>query len=220
MLQLKGEVPVGKAGKNDCPATVGNGIVIRNIPLSTRSLGKSLVALRPIAKEIERVDFVPIKDGAGRKRGAGATDGYFDGVSVAQIQPPIPTEYHGTSYRGSGFMSQTAGAAGFASSMPMLCEAVRSLLTTLDGIGVYQLLVNRLKPHGELGLHRDGPISHVQRWHLPVVTNPEVEWWDEDNGTIRFLPGSWWGPVPFTNLHSMVNLGLVYRIHVLADLFV
>lgn len=76
------------------------------------------------------------------------------------------------------------------------------------------LMVNRLAPGVEVPTHTDA--DGGIRWHLPVVTNPDAKWWDEQHGTI-YMDTAWWGPVPYAIPHRVWNYGDVARIHVVVD---
>lgn len=95
-----------------------------------------------------------------------------------------------------------------------------SLLALEFGTGHHQLtqvMLNVLHANGSLAPHRDG-LPDDFRYHLPVVTNPHVKWWDEINGERHMQPGYWHGPVSYCGvLHSVVNNGSESRIHIVAD---
>lgn len=56
------------------------------------------------------------------------------------------------------------------------------------------------------------------RWHLPLITNPDCFFWDEINGQ-RHLPyGFWSGPIPHWINHNVWNHGVTERIHLVVDL--
>lgn len=80
-----------------------------------------------------------------------------------------------------------------------------------------QLMVNRLGPRSKLNEHRDG-LSDALRFHLPVITNDGVEWWDQLDGPQRMRPFVWYGPVHYAGiLHKMKNNGNSARYHLVAD---
>ena len=80
-----------------------------------------------------------------------------------------------------------------------------------------QVLLNRLRAHGRLEVHRDGYPDRL-RFHLPLATNPASYWWDERNGKVYMGEGMWYGPVPYCGvLHSAVNDGDTERVHLVVD---
>lgn len=108
--------------------------------------------------------------------------------------------------------------------LPAIHEVILSLelqinerLCPTDPTALYQVMVNHLNPDCIIGPHKDGPPANL-RFHLPVITNPRVEWWDEINGTSSMVAGVWYGPVNYSGvLHSMSNRGSTVRTHIIAD---
>jgi hypothetical protein len=100
---------------------------------------------------------------------------------------------------------------------PLLKQEIAQLMEEIDHYELRQVMVNRLDAGGKLSAHRDGPPDDL-RFHLPLLTNPDVMWWDEIGGTIHMEPGFWHGPVSYCGvLHAMVNNGDKPRLHVVAD---
>lgn len=81
-----------------------------------------------------------------------------------------------------------------------------------------QVMVNHLAPHSEIKAHMDGP-PQSNRFHLPIITNAKVFWWDEKFEISTNMPeGQWAGPVDYCGvMHSMVNYSDGNRIHVVVD---
>lgn len=97
----------------------------------------------------------------------------------------------------------------------------------LRGRDVLHIMVNRLLPGVDVPVHRDfllaTPLQSrnhptIERWHLPVVTNADAQWWDEDFGFYFMEPGFWYGPVPYWRRHKVYNKGHTERIHLVVDL--
>jgi hypothetical protein len=100
---------------------------------------------------------------------------------------------------------------------PGIRQALRGLEFATHHHYLTQVMVNVLHGGGSLAAHRDG-LPDDYRYHLPVVTNPEVVWWDELNGEAHMRAGYWHGPVPYCGvLHSVANGGTESRIHLVAD---
>jgi hypothetical protein len=98
-----------------------------------------------------------------------------------------------------------------------------SLLREQD---ILHVMINKLPPDTVVPLHTDtlAPTCHqpkaprVERWHLPVVTNADCFFWDDNAGYTRMHLGSWWGPVPYWREHSVENTGKTERVHIVVDL--
>lgn len=100
---------------------------------------------------------------------------------------------------------------------PAVREVVEDLRDNMGYRTLNQVMVNLLEPGGKLSAHRDGPPDD-ERWHLPVMTNPDAMWWDEVTGTHHLEAGYWHGPVFYCGvLHAVVNNGDTPRLHVVAD---
>lgn len=100
-----------------------------------------------------------------------------------------------------------------------LRQALANLLTASGrALGpLAQVMVNKLAAGESLSAHRDG-LPDRARFHLPVITHPWVRWWDEVDGHVHMMEGSWYGPVRYCGvLHSMTNPSTVDRVHVVAD---
>lgn len=90
---------------------------------------------------------------------------------------------------------------------------------------VLWVMINKLPPDTIVPVHTDtllptqqGKLPRLERWHLPIVTNPDCYFWDEHHKWTHFALGSWWGPVPYWLNHSVENTGQTERIHVVVDL--
>lgn len=145
--------------------------------------------------EIQAVPVKPIVAGSGHG-GTGYKKGWIDGMKNARINP-----------------SEVGGYIG---------HAIDYLLNRANGYVKYdvsQIMVNLLEPNCRLDAHRDGHCIDY-RFHLPIITNPNVFWWDEiTSQNLNFEEGYWYGPVPYSGvLHSMRNEGLESRYHLVVDL--
>ncbi len=92
------------------------------------------------------------------------------------------------------------------------------------------LMINRLPAGVTTPTHRDfiapmiidgrrveKPI--IERWHLPIVTNPDCFWWGEiGNKEVHFPLGVWTGPVSYWKKHYVKNGGTTERTHLVVDL--
>lgn len=88
------------------------------------------------------------------------------------------------------------------------------------------LMINILMPSVTVPIHRDWitPTQYqkenptVERWHLPVMTNTEAIFWDEESGTRHLVEGMWYGPIKYWIQHQIWNHGTKPRIHIVVDL--
>lgn len=87
------------------------------------------------------------------------------------------------------------------------------------------MMINRMGPGIEVPFHRDylkdtqkqGRYPHVERWHFPILTNPEAFFFTEYE-QIHMEAGYWHGPVEYWNLHRVCNRGQWERTHLVVDL--
>lgn len=90
-----------------------------------------------------------------------------------------------------------------------------------QGLPVFQIMVNTLHPGAMVKEHidpwnlsNDPPI----RYHVPIWTNGQAVYWDAVNGEIHMEMGHVYGPIPYHSVrHSVRNLGLTNRIHMIVD---
>lgn len=88
------------------------------------------------------------------------------------------------------------------------------------------MMVNVLPSGIKVELHRDWmkPTRYqeyhptVERWHLPLITNPDAIFFGVECGQVYMENGYWWGPVEYWKLHSIWNNGTEDRIHLVVDL--
>lgn len=87
------------------------------------------------------------------------------------------------------------------------------------------LMINNLPSGVTTPIHIDtvksdneGGRKRLERWHLPLLTNNECYWWDEETGNLKMLIGYWYGPMPYWINHKVWNLGSTNRIHLIVDL--
>ena len=155
-----------------------------------------LIPLDRIYEEIRNITLQPIPDGSGSAHGDRGTEGWITGLEMARLHGP---------------------GAMYAADYPHLRLAIEELLTGIGRQSIHQIMVNRLAPHSALDKHSDAAPLY-SRWHLPIVTNPDVEYWDELNAEMHMRPGIWYGPIPYTNMHSVHNRSKFSRVHVVVDL--
>lgn len=101
--------------------------------------------------------------------------------------------------------------------VPVLARAIMGLSWNGPYGAIQQIMVNNLDPGSVLEPHKDGEPNHT-RFHLPVLTHPDVYWWDEINGRFHMEAGYWYGPVPYCGImHSAGNPSPENRLHVVVD---
>lgn len=150
-----------------------------------------LIPLDRIYEEIRNITLQAIPDGSGSRHGDKGTEGWITGLEMARL--PYVVDF------------------------PHLHLAIEELSVGIGMTSIHQIMVNRLGPYSALDKHSDaGPL--YSRWHLPVVTNSEVEYWDELDGEMHMRPGIWYGPIPYTNMHSVHNRSAFSRVHIIVDL--
>lgn len=148
-----------------------------------------------LAEEIKTIPLSPIKEGSGHS-GIGYEAGWIGDLHNTRLS-----------------------LAPLEDGLPHVFKAVDALGSWLDDWAIDQVMVNRLGPRSALDQHRDADRG-VYRFHLPVITTPDVFWWDEIIRTsVHFELGNWYGPVPYANvLHSMHNDSSQARYHIVADM--
>lgn len=116
------------------------------------------------------------------------------------------------------------GIPDWLGTCPTLAAAVREI-ELLRGQRALHVMVNKLPPGTIVPVHSDtlaptrqGERPRVERWHLPLKTNPNCYFWDESDLWMHMALGSWWGPVPYWLPHSVENTGTADRIHLVVDL--
>lgn len=159
-------------------------------------VGPTSINLDRLIKEVESINLEHIPDGSGAARGEDAREGWISGL-------------HMTRLFGDGYDD-------LLGHYPAIYEAICELAELQDS-RLVQVMVNRLDAGKRLDKHRDG-LPDNYRYHLPVITHPDVEWWDERFGRRHMTLGVWYGPVPYCGiLHYMVNDSDVHRYHLIAD---
>jgi hypothetical protein len=161
--------------------------------------------LEAILREVESLALEQLPIGAGHS-GTDHPCGWIEGLANVRLVQSVPS--------GEAFNRLI--------EFPAMASAIGELMKMRSKSGVFQVMINRLDPGGSLAKHRDGmPIEPApERWHLPIISNPLVEYWEEAlDGPIHLSIGSWWGPISYWDLHSMVNLGEFPRVHIIVDLY-
>lgn len=144
----------------------------------------------------------------------------------ALLRECISLSYH---IDGTGVLMATNQSEGLPPQIvarPHICAAINEIAVARSQ-NPLNVMVNKMPPGVVVQPHRDWlrPTSHqakkptLERWHLPVQTNPDALWWDEDSNVKKHYPlGIWFGPVPYWIFHSVENLGLTERVHLVVDL--
>lgn len=158
---------------------------------------RSDVTLSALQKEIVTVPLEKVADGSGEARGNDVNEGWINGLEMARLYGP--------------------GYDDILSQFPAI-QATVDLHSYREHKVIVQVMVNKLAPHSALGIHRDGPPNHF-RWHLPVITNELVYWYDELDGELHMECDKWYGPVNYCGIkHGMRNDGDTARYHLVVDL--
>lgn len=147
------------------------------------------LGLAELAAETLSVPLVRMQDGSGSSHFHGP-EGWIHGLSMSRVS---------------------------LSACPLIARAVVELREHVQLGATVQVMVNKLDAGHDLQPHRDG-LPEYDRFHLPIISHPDVFWWDELNGKIHMRVGHWHGPVPYCGiLHSAGNPSPVDRVHVVAD---
>jgi hypothetical protein len=105
-------------------------------------------------------------------------------------------------------------------------EAVEEI-AKIRGLTILGTMVHKIPAGKRIPMHRDfinptplQPRKHpcVERWHLPILTNPDVYWWDEQHEWLSLEQGYWYGPVPYWINHKVENRSSEERVHLIVDL--
>lgn len=172
---------------------------LSRIPLAGVTLDQLIEEFRTVGEpELRQVE-----EGAGRARGDDVEPGWIHGLR--NYWPVTPERWE-------------------LERFPMLSVAIMNLSIERAGrLGgsarrVEGVILNELAPGSELDPHRDGP-PHHERWHLPLITNPAVEYWEEKlDAPVHMDLGFWHGPIDHSSRHWMRNKGNEHRVHVIVDL--
>jgi hypothetical protein len=118
-------------------------------------------------------------------------------------------------------------------SFPFISAAIDEIARLL-GKTACHYMVNKLPPICNVPVHTDslrlnaevGKIV-LERWHLPILTNPLALYWDENMGVrpdgsyvgFHMKVGIWYGPIPYYMKHTIWNdHATEERIHLVVDL--
>lgn len=155
----------------------------------------TLVDLDLLMGEVQSLEYVKIPDGSGHET-HGGVKGWINGCSQFRLCGP--------------------GRPDVLDQYPALYAAVCEI-AEFNGNALVQAMVNRLEAGAKLDRHRDG-LPDNYRYHLPIITHPDVEWWDERFGARHMTLGVWYGPVPYCGiLHSVTNRSDIDRYHLMVD---
>ena len=121
----------------------------------------------------------------------------------------------------SGGMPSILESGNFGSILKAIAE-----ISDLRKQKTLHLMINILPGGVSVPEHTDtllstklqGPAPRVERWHLPIVTNKNVFWWDEQDGEWHMPIGHWYGPMPYWLKHKVANFGHEDRVHLVVDL--
>ncbi len=109
---------------------------------------------------------------------------------------------------------------GSSCEIPSHYEMKRAVdeIATARGLDVAYVMLNTLPAGCIVPEHTDTLPVPVERWHLPLITNPNCKWWDEVEGELFMAAGYWYGPLPYEKRHKVWNTGAVSRTHLVVDL--
>ena len=92
-----------------------------------------------------------------------------------------------------------------------------SEIEALTGKKAIHVMLNSLPWNCIVPIHTDTVIQNPRRWHLPLVTDPKhCFFWDEDSG-FKFPEVGYWYEVDYSIRHTIGNLGMRERVHLIVD---
>lgn len=99
-----------------------------------------------------------------------------------------------------------------------IIDAIAEIKNLINAKPLY-LMLNIIPYNSQAGVHTDTlKTKNLQRWHLPIQTNPFAWYWSEKEGFKNMEAGYWHGPVPYWENHAAGNFGQGDRIHLVVDL--
>lgn len=121
---------------------------------------------------------------------------------------------------GSRMLMMNAPCEGIPKHLPSQIHRAILEIQFLTGLTPVHMMINKLPPCITVGVHTDTLTNNekMSRWHLPIKTNEQAFFWDEEEGQKHFPLGVWSGPVKYWIPHSVYNLGDEERIHLVVDL--
>lgn len=118
-------------------------------------------------------------------------------------------------------------ALGQSAGLP-LAKFIIAIVEIEDhtGLKAVHMMVNVIPPGVSVGEHIDtlkpsqklGSQPKMQRWHLPLKTNPDCGFWEEGGTTVNMPYGQWYGPILYWKKHKVWNHGTTDRVHLIIDL--
>jgi len=117
-------------------------------------------------------------------------------------------------------MTSTQSRYGIENFFGPLVRAAAQEISTIRGQSILNIMVNKLPKNTYIDPHIDplpatkhqGPLPRLERWHLPIITDPKCLLNDE-----HLELGYWHGYVKYWEWHD-VQGGEFDRIHLLVDL--
>lgn len=119
---------------------------------------------------------------------------------------------------GSGVLMSN-GQSVFSPDMFHLARLAVEEIEDSTGLKAKYLLAVRLPAGVVVPVHTDTLVQNsVARWHLPLITNKDAWFWEEDIG-FRHLPAGAWAEVNYHKRHTIGNFGRTERVHLIVDLW-
>lgn len=112
---------------------------------------------------------------------------------------------------------QSGGIPAYILRYKQINAAIAEICEIKDRDPVH-VMVNIVAPGVIVPKHTDTVLHSPERWHLPVATSKDAFWWDEEDGFSHLPLGHWCGPIPYSILHRIGNLGTEPRVHLIVDI--
>lgn len=129
------------------------------------------------------------------------------------LKSNVKVSYNGGYFDGGGGILMAFRQSTYH-DVPEVEEAVKEI-ESLTGLKRAFILINKIPPGIRSEVHTDTLKLPVQRWHLPLVTNPKAWFWQE---TFLHMEIGYWYNVKYWLPHSVGNDGPTDRIHLVVDL--
>lgn len=118
---------------------------------------------------------------------------------------------------GTDVLMANGQSAGIPQIFRNLASDFLGEISQLSGLCCYHIMVNRQPAGNVIPRHTDTVKGHPFRWHLPLITNMDVAFWNEKDHWYQML-NSFWYPFNYSIPHAVVNFGKEERVHLIVDL--
>lgn len=118
---------------------------------------------------------------------------------------------------GTEVLMANGQSAGIPKVFRELASDFLGEISQLTGMCCLHIMVNRQPAGNVIPRHTDTVKGHPFRYHLPLITNMDVAFWNEKDHWYQML-NSFWYPFNYSIPHAVVNFGKEERVHLIVDL--